>query len=94
MADTKTAWAEVGDRLSALMLKLKLHAEEELSDEDVREKCGVEKLSAVIEETAEAISDAYEDEAVRADAKQLARAFVDALDTTMRDAQERVRSAR
>ena len=94
MADTKTAWAEVGDRLSALMLKLKLHAEEALSDEDVREKCGVEKLSAVIEETAEAISDAYEDEAVRADAKQLARAFVDALDTTMRDAQERVRSAR
>jgi hypothetical protein len=91
MADTKTAWAEVGDRLSALSLKLKLHAEEELSDEDVRKRSGVDKLSAVIEETAEAISDAYEDEAVRSDAKELARAFVDALDATMRDVEARVR---
>jgi hypothetical protein len=91
MADTRTAWGEVGDHLSALLLKLKLHAEEELSDDDVRQRSGLDKLGAVIEETAEAISDAYDDEAVRSDARNLANAFVDALDTTIRDAQERMR---
>lgn len=92
MTDTRTAWGEVGDHLSALLLKLKLHAEEELSDDDVREKCGLDRVSAVLEETAEAMSDAYEDEAVRADARELARSFVDAVDTTIREAQSRVRA--
>lgn len=91
MTDTRTAWADVGDRLSALCLKLKLHAEEELSDAEVREKAGLDRLRATIEETIEAIGDAYEDDAVRADASQAARAFVDALDATVRDARERLR---
>lgn len=93
MADTSTAWAEVGDRLSALFLKLKLHAEEELSDEEVRAKTGVDRLCAVVEETADALSDAYEDEAVRADAKDLLRAFTDAVDVTVREARERTGTA-
>lgn len=38
------------------------------------------------------MSDAYEDEAVRADARELARSFVDAVDTTIREAQSRVRA--
>lgn len=29
MTDTRTAWSEVADHLSALCLELKLHAEEE-----------------------------------------------------------------
>ena len=70
MTDTRTAWADVGDRLSALCLKLKLHAEEELTDDDVREASGIDRLRAVIEQTAEAMGDAYEDEAVRSDAKE------------------------
>lgn len=93
MTDTRTAWAEVGDQLSALCLKLKLHAQEELSDDDVRDKAGLDRLRAVIEETVEAISDAYEDEAVRSDARDMARAFVDALDATMRDARDRIRAS-
>ncbi|MCO8126008.1 hypothetical protein NHL50_02170 [Acidimicrobiia bacterium EGI L10123] len=91
MTDTRTAWGEVGDNLSALLLKLKLHAEEELSDDDVREKCGLDRVTAVLEETAEAMSDAYEDEAVRADAREVARSFVAAVDTTFREAQTRMR---
>jgi predicted ArsR family transcriptional regulator len=90
MTDARTAWADVGDRLSALCLKLKLHAEEELTDDDIRSKTGLDKLRAVIEETADAIGDAYEDEAVRADAKDMARAFVDAVDATVQDARKRL----
>ncbi|MDY7101508.1 MAG: hypothetical protein S0880_10005 [Actinomycetota bacterium] len=93
MTDTRTAWTDVGDRLSALCLKLKLHAEEELSEDDVREAAGLEKLKAVFDEAIDAIGDAYEDEAVRADAKDLAVAFGDALDATISDARDRLRSS-
>lgn len=93
MTDTRNAWGEVADHLSALCLKLKLHAEEELSDDDVREKVGLDRLSAVIDETVDAIEDAYEDEAVRGDAREMARSFVDAVEATMRDVGNRVRSS-
>ena len=93
MTDTRTAWAAVGDRLSALCLKLQLHAEEELSDDDVREKAGLDRVRAVFEETVDAIGDAYEDEAVRADAKALARSVVDALDATVAAARAGMRSS-
>ena len=92
MTDSKTAWNDVGDKLSALCLKLKLHAKEELSDEDLAGKAGFDKLRAVLDETIDAIENAYEDEAVRADAREAGRAFVDALNTTLKDAQSRVRS--
>lgn len=94
MTETRNAWAEVSDQLSALCLKLKLHAEEELSDDDVRSKAGLERLSAVIDETVDAIEDAYEDEAVRENAREMARSFLHAMDATMRDVGDRIRSSR
>lgn len=93
MTDTRSAWTDVADHLSALCLKLKLHAEEELSDADIREKVGLERLRAVVDETVDAIEDAYEDQAVRDDARQMARSFVHAIDVTVRDLGDRVRSA-
>lgn len=93
MTDSRTAWSEVGDRFSALCLKLKLHAEEELSDEEIREKAGLDKLRAVIEESFDAIGDAYEDDAVRSDAKAMANALVAAMDATVSDARQRLRSS-
>ena len=87
---TKEAWGEVGNRLSALCLKLKLHAEEELSDEEVYEKVGLNRLRAPLEEAAEAITDAYQDEAVRADAKDVASAVLAAVESTARDVRTRV----
>ena len=90
MTDTKTAWNDVGDKLGALCLKLKLHTEEELSDDELAGKAGFDKLRAVIDETIDAIEDAYEDKAVRADAREAGRAFVDALNATLQDAQKRV----
>ena len=85
MTDTRDAWAAVGDRLSALGLKLKLHAEEELSDDDVTEKSGFERIEAVVSETFDALEDAYEDEAVREDVREAGRAFIEALETTVRN---------
>jgi hypothetical protein len=92
MTDTRTAWTQVGDHLSALCLKLKLHAEEELSDDDVCEKAGLNRLRAAIDETAEAIGDAYTDEAVREDARRVGESFIAAVDATMKDLRERVSS--
>lgn len=94
MTDPRQAWGEVADHLSALCLKLKLHAEEELSDDEIRAKAGLDRLAAVIDETVDAIEDAYEDEAVRSDAREMARSFVDAVEATFRDVGDRFRSAR
>lgn len=94
MTDTTTAWAEVGDHLSAFCLKLKLHAEEELSDEEVAAKSGLDKLRAAIDEAVAAAQEAYEDEAVRSDARAVGRSVVDAIDVTLRDVRERFSSAK
>ncbi len=93
MTETRTAWADVADHISALCLKLKLHAEEELSDDDVRAKAGLDRLAAVLDETVEAIEDAYKDEAVREDARAVARSFAQAVDSTLRNVGERVRKS-
>lgn len=92
MADTSEAWTRVADRLSALALKLKLHAQEELSDEDLRSKVGFDKFRAVVDEAMDGIQTAYEDEAVRADARDARDAFVDAIDATIRDVERRLRA--
>lgn len=93
MADTSEAWARVADRLSALALKLKLHANEELSDEDLTSKVGFDKVRAVVNEAMDGIQSAYEDEAVRADARDARQALLDAVDATVRDIERRLRSA-
>jgi hypothetical protein len=92
MDDTREAWGQVGDRLSALLLKLKLHAEEEMSEEDIKSMEGVDKLRAMVSETFDAIGDAYKDEAVRDDAKATGRAFIAAMDATSRAVQDHLRS--
>lgn len=92
MTDTRSAWAEVGDQLSSLCLKIKLHAEEELSDADVRAKAGFERLRTAMEELVDGLGDAFEDDAVRTNAKDLGRAFTDAVEVTVREARDRIRS--
>jgi hypothetical protein len=90
MSEISSAWSEVGDRMSALCLKLKLHGEEELSDEAVKAKAGLDKLGAAVEGFVDAIGDAYDDPAVKSDAKDVARAFLDAINTTVRQARDRI----
>lgn len=90
MTTTNEAWAEVGDRISALCLKLKLHAEEELTDDEVCERAGLHKLQAAVEQATDAIGDAYKDEAVRSDARDVARAVLEAVEATARGLRDRV----
>lgn len=90
MATATTAWNEVGDTLSALCLKLKLHAEETVSGGDAREQEGLDRLKAALDDAVEAIGDAYTDEAVREDARKLGRSFVAAVDATVADVRARV----
>lgn len=92
MADTTDPWERVSDRLSALALKLKLHAQEELSDADLRSKAGFDKVRAAVDEAMSGVQAAYSDEGVRADAREAAAAFVDAIDSTIHAVQERLRT--
>ncbi len=70
MSDHRGTWAELVDRLNALGLKLKLHAEqakdEELSD-------ALSTLRHQIEEAFAATGRAVEDDAVRADVREVGR---------------------
>ena len=87
MADAKQAWSEVGEKLSALGLKLKLHTEEELSaDDDATASSNAEKLKKSITEFFDAMGDAARDQAVRDDAKGVASAFGAAIDATIEEA--------
>jgi hypothetical protein len=92
MADAKKAWSDVGDRLSALGLKLKLHTEEERSEGDDDGGSGLEKLKRSINEVLDAIGDAARDPAVRDDAKSVGTAFADAIDATVEEARAKLRS--
>jgi hypothetical protein len=78
MTDAGEAWADVGDRLSALSLKLKLHAGEELSERKTEPDDGWARMRWAIEEVLEALGDAAQDPAVRADVCELTDAIVDA----------------
>ena len=89
MADAKQAWNEVGERLSALGLKLKFHTEEELSkDDDAEAASSAEKLKRSVTELFDAMGDAARDPAVREDARSVANAFASAIDATIETAKK------
>ena len=93
MADAKQAWSEVGERLSALGLKLKFHTEEEMSKEDDDDSTArVDKLKRSVSELFDAMGDAAKDPAVRDDAKSVASAFADAIDATINEAKKAFKS--
>lgn len=82
--EVRAAWGKVGDELAGLGLKLKLHAEQELSDDDVRESdAALERLGEALDAVVEAVQNAAEDPAVREDLAETGRRLVDALSITM-----------
>ena len=83
MTEEKAAWEEVGDRLEALALKVKLHAKEELSEDGTAVKNAFERLTEVINQAAEAVSDACHDPAVRDDAREAMSALGRALSKSL-----------
>ena len=86
-ADIRRAWGRVGDELTGLGLKLKLHAEQELTDDDVSEaEHTLERLGEALDAVADAIQNAAEDPAVRDDAKEAGRRLKDAMSVTLAEA--------
>jgi hypothetical protein len=93
--DVRHAWGRVGDELAGLGLKLKLHAEQEFSDDDVREsEAALERLGEALDAAVEAVQHAAEDPAVREDLAETGRRLVDALSVTMNEATRPIRDRR
>ena len=90
MTDAKSAWEAVGDKLSSLGLKLKLHAEEEASDDSKEFTSALDRLTASINDVFDGLSNAARDPAVRDDARGIASAFADAVNATIDEARERL----
>ena len=80
MTSVHDAWQEVGSRLEALGLKLKLHFES-MRDEKATET--VDRLRAGVQETFEAAGQAMKGAAVRADVRGVGRLLAEALAATL-----------
>ena len=92
MTEPRDAWAEATDRFAALAMKLKLHAEEELTESGVSLEAFGSSLTEAISAAAEAVSDACHDEAVRQDVRDAGAAVADALRASIDAAGRAVRS--
>ena len=97
MPDPRASWEQVGERLSDLGLKLKLHFERaahegRAEDEDkVRE--ALRALGSAVDQTFTALGSAASDSAVREDAHDVGRSVLAALDATFAELGERFRSS-
>lgn len=91
MADPKKAWGDVGDALSALGLKLKLHTKQELSEEDQEFTSALQRLVGTVDDICDSIGNAARDPAVKDDARSVAQAFASAVDATIDEAKSRLK---
>jgi hypothetical protein len=91
MADSKKAWGDVADALSALGLKLKLHTEQELSEEGKEFTSALERLTDTVTDVFQGFGNAARDPAVRDDARSVAEAFAGAVDATIDNAKRRLK---
>ena len=91
MADPKKAWGDVGDALSALGLKLKLHTEQEMSEEGKEFTSALERLAGTVNDIFQGVGSAAKDPAVRDDARSVAEAFAGAVDATIDEAKSRLK---
>jgi hypothetical protein len=91
MADPKKAWSDVGDALSALGLKLKLHTEQETSEEDKEFTSALQRLVGTVDDIFDGLGAAVRDPAVKDDARSVAQAFAGAVDATIDEAKSRLK---
>lgn len=94
-SDPRQAWSNVADELSALGLKLKLHMQQESSEEleDSEDDSAIEKLGEYFDAAIDAIENAAGDEAVRADLRETRQALTDAITATFRQVKDGVRKS-
>jgi hypothetical protein len=89
MTEQSSQWQELADRVEALALKLKLHAEQAGDDGEVKDAMG--RLRADVDDAFKAAGNAVQDHAVREDVREVGRLLTDALDTTFSRVGEQVR---
>lgn len=90
VGNARSAWANVGDELEALGLKLKLHVEQEF-DEDHEMESAFGRVAEALDDAADAVANIVRDEAVREDAKNVGRNVVSALAASYRHAAQAIR---
>lgn len=99
MTDLRQSWVELGSRLEELGLKLQLHVEQaggepapaSEADESAL-KDALHTVSAAVDQAFTALGSAARDDAVRDDLKDVGRSVVEALDATIAELGERLRS--
>ncbi len=93
--EIRRAWGHVGDELASLGLKLKLHAEQEFSDDDVWEsEAVIERIGEAVEAAVDAVENAVGDPAVRDDLAEAGRRLADALSVTIAEATRQIRGGK
>jgi hypothetical protein len=90
MADPKKAWADVGDALSALGLKLKLHTQQEMTEEGKEFTSALQRLASTVDDIFDGLGNAARDPAVRDDARSVAQTFAGAVEATIDEAKSRL----
>jgi hypothetical protein len=89
MSEQSNQWSEIGAKLEALALKLKLHFEQTDRKEEVPD--ALEKLRTSVGEAFDAAGNAVRDDAVRADVREAGRLFVEAVSNTFSKVSEDLR---
>ena len=97
MADPRASWEQVGDQLSGLGLKLKLHfeqaADEGRPEDEDKVKEALRSVGDAVDQVFTALRTAARDDAVREDAQDVGRSVVEALEETFAGLGDRFRSS-
>src|SRR5688572_1021498 len=89
MSDVGGRWSEVGERIEALALKLKLHFEQTGRPDESAEP--LQKLRESVNEAFDAAGNAVRDDAVKGDVRETGRLFLDALSPSLAKAADHLR---
>jgi hypothetical protein len=89
MSDVGRRWSEVGERIEALALKLKLHFEQAGRPEEATDP--LRRIRDSLTDAFEAAGNAVRDDAVKADVRETGRLFLDALSVSLAKAADRLR---
>lgn len=81
MSESSAQWQEVASRAEALALKLKMHVEQ--AGDDGQAEAALDRLRAVMNEAFEAVGNAFRDDAVRQDIRDVGRLFGEAFHPTV-----------
>jgi hypothetical protein len=90
MTDVGSRWSEVGERIEALALKLKLHFQQTGRGEDAATE-PLQKIRDSVTDAFDAAGNAVRDDAVKADVRETGRLFLDALSASLAKAAENLR---